>query len=175
MKIILVGYMGSGKSAVGRQLAASLNYKFVDLDQAIARETGSCISDLFATMGEVYFREMERKQVVKILTDSSNLVLATGGGTPCYGDMFQFFQSLKDSTTIYLKTSNKELTQRLFDERQQRPLISHLNTKVLLNDFIKKHLFERSYFYNQSNLKVNTDCRSIEAIVEEIKNNNIPF
>ena len=173
MKIILIGYMGSGKSSVGRQLAASLNYKFIDLDQAIAQETGSSISDLFATKGEVYFRKMERKLLAKILTDSSNLVLASGGGTPCYGDMIQFLKSVA-STTVYLKTSNEELTRRLFNERQQRPLISHLNTELLLNDFIKKHLFERSYFYNQSDLKVATDYRSVETIVEEIKN-NLPF
>ena len=170
MKIILIGYMGSGKSSVGRQLAASLNYKFIDLDQAIAQETGSSISDLFATKGEVYFRKMERKLLAKILTDSSNLVLASGGGTPCYGDMIQFLKSVA-STTVYLKTSNEELTRRLFNERQQRPLIAHLNTELLLNDFIKKHLFERSYFYNQSDLKVATDYRSVETIVEEIKNN----
>ncbi|MDA9907543.1 shikimate kinase [Flavobacteriaceae bacterium] len=173
MKIILIGYMGSGKSSVGRQLAASLNYKFIDLDQAIAQETGSSISDLFATKGEVYFRKMERKLLAKILTDSSNLVLASGGGTPCYGDMIQFLKSVA-STTVYLKTSNEELTRRLFNERQQRPLIAHLNTELLLNDFIKKHLFERSYFYNQSDLKVATDYRSVETIVEEIKN-NLPF
>ena len=173
MKIILIGYMGSGKSSVGRQLAASLNYKFIDLDQAIAQETGSSISDLFATKGEVYFRKMERKLLAKLLTDSSNLVLASGGGTPCYGDMIQFLKSVA-STTVYLKTSNEELTRRLFNERQQRPLISHLNTELLLNDFIKKHLFERSYFYNQSDLKVATDYRSVETIVEEIKN-NLPF
>lgn len=165
--------MGSGKSSVGRQLAASLNYKFIDLDQAIAQETGSSISDLFATKGEVYFRKMERKLLAKILTDSSNLVLASGGGTPCYGDMIQFLKSVA-STTVYLKTSNEELTRRLFNERQQRPLIAHLNTELLLNDFIKKHLFERSYFYNQSDLKVATDYRSVETIVEEIKN-NLPF
>ena len=162
--------MGSGKSSVGRQLAASLNYKFIDLDQAIAQETGSSISDLFATKGEVYFRKMERKLLAKILTDSSNLVLASGGGTPCYGDMIQFLKSVA-STTVYLKTSNEELTRRLFNERQQRPLIAHLNTELLLNDFIKKHLFERSYFYNQSDLKVATDSRSEETIVEEIQNN----
>ena len=173
MKIILIGYMGSGKSSVGRQLAASLNYKFIDLDQAIAQETGSSISNLFATKGEVYFRKMERKLLAKILTDSSNLVLASGGGTPCYGDMIQFLKSVA-STTVYLKTSNEELTRRLFNERQQRPLIAHLNTELLLNDFIKKHLFERSYFYNQSDLKVATDYRSVETIVEEIKN-NLPF
>ena len=171
MKIILVGYMGSGKSAIGKQLATSLSFKFIDLDEAITEETGSSISELFATKGELYFRKIERKMVEKILSDNSNLILATGGGTPCYGDMLQFLKSVAASTTVYLKTSNEELTLRLFNERQQRPLIAHLNTELLLNDFIKKHLFERSYFYNQSDLKVATDARSVETIVEEIKNN----
>lgn len=171
MKIILIGYMGSGKSEVGRQLAAFLNYKFIDLDQAIAKETGSSISKLFLTKGELYFRKIERKMVEKILSDNSDLILATGGGTPCYGDMVQFLKSLAATTTVYLKTSNEELTQRLFSEKNKRPLIAHLNTELLLNDFIKKHLFERSYYYNQSDLKITTDHRSIATIVADIENN----
>ena len=171
MKIILVGYMGSGKSAIGKQLATSLSFKFIDLDQAITEETGSSISELFATKGELYFRKIERKMVEKILSDNSNLILATGGGTPCYGDMVQFLKSVAASTIVYLKTSNEELTRRLFNEKNKRPLIAHLNTEPLLNDFIKKHLFERSYYYNQSDLKIATDHRSIATIVADIEKN----
>ena len=109
--------------------------------------------------------------VEKILSDNSNLILATGGGTPCYGDMVQFLKSVAASTTVYLKTSNEELTRRLFNEKNKRPLIAHLNTEPLLNDFIKKHLFERSYYYNQSDLKIATDHRSIATIVADIEKN----
>jgi len=90
MKIILVGYMGSGKSAIGKQLATSLSFKFIDLDEAITEETGSSISELFATKGELYFRKIERKMVEKILSDNSNLILATVVELPAMEIWFSF-------------------------------------------------------------------------------------
>tara|TARA_R110000787_G_scaffold84610_1_gene181235 strand:+ start:19321 stop:19845 length:525 start_codon:yes stop_codon:yes gene_type:complete len=170
MKIVLIGYMGSGKTTVGKQLSTSLNYKFIDLDQAIENEEQLPIPEIFSKKGEIFFRKKERKVLETILTNDSNIVLATGGGTPCFGDMMEFIKSSENTITIYLKSSNQELTERLFNERLNRPLISHLNTKEILNDFIRKHLFERSYFYNQSEIIITTDNLSVTEVVDEIKN-----
>lgn len=170
MKIILIGYMGSGKSTIGKQLAKSINYSFIDLDQAIENDEQQPISEIFSKKGEIYFRKKERKTLEEVLANNSDIVLATGGGTPCFGDNIEFIKSLKDILTIYLKVSNEELTERLFNERLNRPLIAHLDTKELLNDYIRKHLFERSYYYNQSDIKVLSDNTTIDELIEEIKN-----
>ena len=170
MKIVLIGYMGSGKSTIGEQLAKSLNYIFIDLDQAIENEEQQSISEIFSKKGEIYFRKLERKVLETILTSKSNIVLATGGGTPCFGDTMEYIDSVDDSTTIYLKTSNEVLTERLLNENQERPLIAHLDSKELLNDFIRKHLFERSFYYNKSAIKIQSDGISINELVQEIEN-----
>jgi shikimate kinase len=170
MKIVLIGYMGSGKTTIGKQLSTSLNYKFIDLDQAIENEEQQPVSEIFSKKGEIYFRKKEKKVLETIITNDSNIVLATGGGTPCFGDTMEFIKSSENTITIYLKSSNQELTERLFNERLNRPLISHLNTKEILNDFIRKHLFERSFFYNQSKIRITTDNLSVAEVIEEIKN-----
>jgi shikimate kinase len=170
MKIVLIGYMGSGKTTIGKQLSTSLNYKFIDLDQAIENEEQQPVSEIFSKKGEIYFRKKEKKVLETIITNDSNIVLATGGGAPCFGDTMEFIKSSENTITIYLKSSNQELTERLFNERLNRPLISHLNTKEILNDFIRKHLFERSFFYNQSKIRITTDNLSVAEVIEEIKN-----
>ena len=83
MKIVLIGYMGSGKSAVGKQLASKLQILFKDLDNEIEILEGNSISQIFSDKGEIYFRKKEREILTDILTTEKNLVLATGGGTPC--------------------------------------------------------------------------------------------
>jgi shikimate kinase len=168
MKIILIGYMGSGKTTIGKQLSSVLNYKFIDLDHAIENEAQQPISELFSKKGELYFRKKERTILETILASNVNIVLATGGGTPCFGDTMEFIKSTENTITIYLQSSNELLTQRLFNERLNRPLIAHIQSQELLNDFIRKHLFERSYFYNQSDIKLSIDNLTVAAVIEEI-------
>jgi len=160
--------MGSGKTTIGKHLSEVLNYKFIDLDQVIEYEEKHTISELFSKKGELYFRKKERTILETILASDANIVLATGGGTPCFGDTMEFIKSTENTITIYLQSSNELLTQRLFNERLNRPLIAHIQSQELLNDFIRKHLFERSYFYNQCEIKLSTDNLTTAAVIEEI-------
>ncbi len=160
--------MGSGKSSVGYELASALKFSFTDLDTEIEKEEGTTISTLFADKGEIYFRKKENEALKRLIDTENNLVIATGGGTPCYGDTIHFLNTQKKVVTIYLNTSLETLTTRLFIERSDRPLIAHLNTQEELKDFIRKHLFERAHYYNQAQFKVETDNTSVSKIVEAI-------
>jgi shikimate kinase len=168
MKIVLIGYMGSGKSSVGKQLSTALNYKFIDLDAQIELREGMSIPKLFSERGEIYFRRKENEVIKDLILSEEKMVLATGGGTPCYGDISDFLASKKNVITIYLRTSLDTLTNRLMLERNKRPLISHISEEASLKDFIRKHLFERSYYYNQAQICIDTDGISIVEIVEAI-------
>ena len=169
MKFVLSGYMGSGKSEVGRLLAADLNIPFYDLDQEIERRQNLTIKETFETKGEIFFRRKEAEVLAHLLESDEDFVLALGGGTPCYGRNIQTIKEKPGARLVYLKTSLTELTKRLFREREKRPLISHLESEELLEDFIRKHLFERTFYYNQSNLKISTDEKTPGEISEEIK------
>ena len=160
--------MGSGKSAVGRELAAQLGWDIVDLDLEIQLNQGKNIPDIFKEKGEIYFRKIEAQLLRSILSSSDKLVLSSGGGTPCYGGNMEAMLYDTAVKTIYLKCSLDVLTERLWPEREARPLIAHLESKVDLNDFIRKHLFERSGFYLQSEIIVTCDEKSPEAIAAEI-------
>lgn len=169
MKIILLGYMGSGKTGVGNLLAQKLNLPFFDLDEQIVLSENRSVPEIFKTSGEIYFRKKEKEVMIALIRNSKpNFVLALGGGTPCYGENLQVLKKSPGVKTIYLKTSLEELKKRLFRERFSRPLISHLNSEEVLEDFIRKHLFERSFYYSQSDLTVETNRKTLEAISEEI-------
>jgi shikimate kinase len=168
MKIVLLGYMGSGKSVVGKQLARTLNYSFLDLDTVIAQEEDTTISALFAGKGEIWFRRKENEILKQCIAKNKDLVLATGGGTPCYGDTSQYLSEEKEVLVIYLKASLDTLSHRLIQEKEHRPLIAHLQDAESLRDFIRKHLFERAHFYNKADLVIDTDNKTVEAIVESI-------
>ncbi len=168
MKIVLLGYMGSGKSTVGVALSLKLKFPFKDLDSEIERKEGKTITALFSEKGEIYFRKIENELLKKILQSEENLVLATGGGTPCYGDSMDFLLENSDITSVYLKIEIPELSKRLFPERESRPLISHLKSEAEVFDFIRKHLFERSYYYSQADLIIKTDGNSTTETIDKI-------
>ncbi|MCG9970757.1 shikimate kinase [Christiangramia crocea] len=169
MNIFLLGYMGSGKSHIGKQLAEDLGYKFTDLDEEIEIQEKANIPEIFESKGEVFFRKMERHMLEKVLKSDSSSVISLGGGTPCYGNNMEIIKESPTATTIYLKLKVENLTRRLFSEKDHRPLISHLDSPEKLEEFIRKHLFERGFYYNQSEHIINCDSKSPEEIISEIK------
>lgn len=167
MKIVLIGYMGSGKTSVGKKLASVLKLPFVDIDFEIEKKVGAKIPEIFSKKGEIYFRKIENTVLKELLSKKEDFVLATGGGTPCYGDAMSFILSKENVTAIYLKIGIKNLTNRLYGEKEKRPLLAHLNSMETLEDFIRKHLFERAYYYNQAQVVIENET-SIDDTVEKI-------
>ena len=167
MNIIFIGYMGSGKSTIGQEFSKILKFDYVDLDDYIQLKEGKSISELFKSKGEIYFRKKESQYLLEVLSLETTVV-SLGGGTPCYGNNMQYISDSANSKSIYLKASIPNLVERLFDERTSRPLISHLGNKEDLTEFIGKHLFERSAYYNQADITQSVDGKSIDEIVEEL-------
>ncbi|MFV8224715.1 shikimate kinase [Christiangramia aquimixticola] len=169
MKIFLLGYMGSGKSFIGNQLAESLGCEFLDLDNEIEKQCDMKISEIFTRKGEVFFRKAERKMLEKLLKFDSPAVVALGGGTPCYGNNMEMIKAEEDVASVYLKLNIENLKGRLLKEKDSRPMISHLETEELLEEFIRKHLFERGFYYNQSDYIVDCNSKTSQEIIAEIK------
>ncbi len=168
MNLVLMGYMGSGKSLIGRDLAKKMKLEYLDLDDYIENQEKKIISKIFEDHGEIYFRKKESEYLNKVLDAKNNSIIALGGGTPCFAGNLELIKQKQETTSIYLNASLEELTKRLFRERDKRPLIAHLDQKEDLNDFIRKHLFERSFYYNQADKKIVTDEKNVNEIVEEI-------
>ncbi|MDA7570469.1 shikimate kinase [Flavobacteriaceae bacterium] len=168
-KIILLGYMGSGKSAVASQLNKEINVKHCDLDHYIEKQLQKSVNSIFKTKGEIYFRKMERHYLEEVLNTNSSLILSIGGGTPCYYDTMRYLNAVQNAKTIYLNTSILELSKRLFEAQSSRPLLKHLKSLKNFQDFVGKHMFERSYFYNQANVSIKTDQRTISEVSALIK------
>ena len=160
--------MGSGKTAVGTALAAKLHLPFLDLDNEIIMQEGRSISEIFSASGEIYFRRKEAEVLQSLLEQETDFILSLGGGTPCYGKNLQLIKDNPETISIYLKTGIDELKKRLIREKESRPLIKELDSPELLEDFIRKHLFERTFYYNQSDLIVSTDGISVSEIVDDI-------
>lgn len=167
--IILLGYMGSGKSAVGKALAADLALEHVDLDDHISVSEGMSVAALFRKKGEVYFRKKETEVLQKLLTDNPAIVLSLGGGTPCFGNNADLI-SQSEAKAFYLNASVSTLSKRLAGQRKHRPLIAHLRCNVELIEFIGKHLFERTPYYRKAGQVINVDGKNVTEIVSEIKN-----
>ncbi len=149
MRIFLVGFMGAGKSTLGRELAPLMNMQFVDLDQEIETRAGKGIPAIFAAEGEAHFRDLE-KQMLHEVIEKDNIIVACGGGTPCYFDNMDVMN--KSGVTIYIKMSTDALTERL-QQDGSRPLINDLNNGELWQ-WIHTTLEDRETFYLQSQYKV---------------------
>lgn len=164
-KISLIGYMGSGKSTIGKFLAKELGIPFLDLDKEIERITSCSISEVFESMGEIKFRKLENETLSKLLKAEKTFVLSTGGGTPVFYDNMEMLNRYSD--TVFLNVNLATLTTRLARNKSKRPLIAHLPDEEL-QEFIAKHLFERNPFYQNSKYTLYIKNESLQKVVADL-------
>lgn len=165
-KIILVGYMGVGKTTIAKLLAEKIEFKSLDTDTLIENYTNLSVSEIFKQKGEIYFRKKEHEVFKDVVENDEQLIISTGGGTPCYANNHLLLNG-EHIMSIYLKASINCIFERLKNEKSERPLIAN-ESEETLKEFIAKNLFDRSYFYNQATHTVTVDNKTPEEIVEEI-------
>ena len=162
-RIFLIGYMGSGKTTIGKLLAAKLNYSFVDMDHFIEEKQFKSVSQIFAEMGEGEFRLLEKKCLHEV-AEFENVIISTGGGAPCFFDNMDFMK--KHGLTVYLKLTPTQLKNRLESSKaNSRPLLANKKGEELLQ-FIVDGLSKREPYYLQAEVQIQND--SIDNIVDQI-------
>jgi shikimate kinase len=167
MKIVLLGYMASGKSSVGKLLSKKLSMKFLDLDDYIINKEGMSIAEIFEKKGEVYFRVIENKYLKEVLNTKDQFILALGGGTPCYANNMEEINK-GDTVSIYLQGKTKTMIDRLIKKKSKRPLIASLADDKI-PEFVAKHLFERRLYYELAKVTVEIDAKSKKEVAKELK------
>ena len=169
MRVILVGFPGCGKSSVGKKLAAKLGYGFVDLDEAFEEEYHISIPDFFQKYNETAFRSCERKVLINKL-QLDNVVISSGGGTPCFSDNMQL---MKDSgIVVYIKMAPASLFDRLSHAKRPRPLVQNKPPEEL-QQYIDNTLPLREPVYQQAHFTVKGESIDIEALCEKVRKMNV--
>lgn len=165
-RIYLIGFMGCGKSTLGKALAQAMGWQFADIDTMFEEKHSSTISDYFKTFGEDGFRLAERQMVADTFS-MKGIVFATGGGAPCFFD--NMAQMNENGLTVYLKLPPEALVKRLHNGKHGRPLVADKSDDEMLS-FITQKLAEREPFYNQARLVVEDDgYLSVQGYVQLIR------
>ena len=165
MRIFLIGFMGSGKTHLGKELSKKLAIPFFDLDEKIVEHAGKSISQIFEEKGEECFRLLE-KEVLYLLTEShETFVMATGGGAPCFYNNIDYLK--KKGIVVWLNCSVDCLYNRLIKEKDKRPLIKAIPDNQLKPYIIKK-FSNRKIFYQQANIIINEDDINIEKLLARV-------
>ena len=167
IKIVLIGYMGVGKSTIAKLLSEKIGLKSVDTDVFIENNEQLSINEIFDKKGEIYFRKKEHETFRCFLENNESLIISVGGGTPCYSNNHEFLK-LEKVISIYLKASIETLHNRLINQNTNRPLLANQSEEGL-KELIAKNLFDRSFFYNQAKNTIVVDGKSPSAIVDEIE------
>lgn len=166
MRIYLIGYMGSGKSTVGKGLAKNLGLSFIDMDDFIEQRNMRTIPRIFAEDGEDGFRRIEHKALLE-LSEFENVVIGTGGGAPCFFDNMDIIK--KSGKSVYLKGTPRILAERLKKSKVERPLIKGKNEAELIA-FIDETLAKREKWYKQADIVLEFDHDlSDEEVLEAVK------
>lgn len=158
MKVFLIGYMASGKSTLGKALAEALSLPFLDLDVEIERTTGTSISEVIDSKGELHFRKVEHVVLKDSLAKFEKGVFALGGGTPVFYNHMELLNN--EGETIFLDVPVGELAKRLEGDID-RPLIQN---KEDVAEFVAKHMFERRPYYSQAKHRIAGASISVEEL-----------
>ena len=160
--IVLIGFMGCGKTSVGIRLSRALNMKFCDTDFVIERNSSMSISEIFEAHGEAYFRELETKTIKSFLTTMKDTVLSTGGGLPLRECNQKLLKEL--GLVVYLKVSPLEIYWRLKNDTT-RPLLQGDNPKGKIEELMK---LREPIYEKAANIIIKTDNKSFDVIIQEI-------
>ncbi len=168
MRIYLVGYMGSGKSTLGRDLSEAMGVSWIDCDDEFESRFKISIASFFQKYGEDAFRELEHK----ILTDISltnNIVVSTGGGAPCFKGNMQLMNT--SGITVYLEAPAEVLYARIRQSYRKRPVFGPMKGKEALQR-LKQHLESRQACYKQAQITIDAVNPDIKKLIREISGNN---
>ena len=171
MRIYLIGYMGCGKSTIGRKIARFAHLDFADTDTLVERSEGSAVADIITYQGEEYFRGVEQR-VLEATASEDDIIVSTGGGLPIWGNNMERIGQL--GLSVYLCRSPQNLISRLSPYgRQKRPKFRGLNDEQLLA-FMTTHMAEREPVYSRADIVIDCDNMSdndiIDLIMSKIKN-----
>lgn len=174
-RIFLIGYMGAGKSTLGRALAKTMNLQFIDLDDFIVSRQHKSIREIFDEVGEEEFRQIERRSLLEV-SEYEDVIISLGGGTPCFFDNMDIVK--RSGTSVYLRPTEEVLLIRLIHGKHKRPLLANKTDDEILQ-FIREQLAWREPYYlkaditfNASHLEHKEDIHiSAEALAEQLLNN----
>ncbi len=157
--------MGCGKTTEGKKIANEIGFNFIDLDEYIVNKFNKSIVDLFKDVGEEEFRNIETIALKECTNNNSEILIATGGGTPCFNNNLEFMKC--NGYLIYLKLNEQELLKRLSNAKTNRPLIKDKNNEEMLL-YIENLLKVREVFYNQADIIVDANHIDISNLNQEI-------
>ena len=166
IRIFLTGYMGAGKTTLGKALARELHIPFIDLDWYIEERFHKTVGELFSERGEASFRELEKNMLHEV-GEFEDVVISTGGGAPCFFDNMEFMNA--SGTTVYLKVSVEELAKRLELCKHTRPVLKGRSGEEL-RAFIAESLEKRNPFYTKASITFDAEKMLTESDVHDISN-----
>ena len=163
-RIFLIGYMGSGKSSALKHLSNKISWQGLDLDKLFEERYKISVQDFFHKYDEDAFRKLE-SQLLRETLNHKNVIIATGGGTPCFFDNMEWMNA--NGTTIFLKVTPMTAVHRLMQSKKKRPLIEGKNEQEVI-DFVSRHYAERMPFYEKAQIIVKGENLDIDDIIRHI-------
>jgi len=160
--IALIGFMGAGKTAVGRTLARKLGKKFIELDPLIEQKAGKTIPEIFKEDGEIAFRELEI-EVTKEAAEEKNAVIACGGGLVL--NKINIDRLRKESVIVYLSASPGVILRRTANDAEERPLLKVANPTRTIKELLR---FRKPFYERAADITVNTSRLSVDAVAKQI-------
>ena len=161
--IILMGFMGAGKTTIGKKLSKALNWEFIDTDAYIEEEQGRKISDIFAEDGEMAFRDMETDLLKRLQNGENQFVLSIGGGMPVREENRALLRNL--GTVVYLKTSKEEIIRRVSGDKK-RPLLQGGDLEEKVTNLMN---VRECIYIETAHVEIVTDGKTPEQVVKEIQ------
>jgi shikimate kinase len=166
MRIFLIGFMGSGKTHWGKILSRRTRLPYFDLDEVITGAEKKSIQQIFHDQGEEYFRIKEQEVLEALAEDHDNVIISTGGGTPCFFNNIDFMRQY--GTVVWLNTSVAILLERLLKQKSSRPLIKNISDSDL-KAFIIKKLQDRKMYYEQAHVMLHEESITLESLLKSIE------